>query len=183
MAKIDSKASHNIIKRDSADLTPFSIIGDTRLLPPINPGPKQDEAPFKDPDPVVEAPISVDHGLNFKVGNVTFLNSNLLVLNTCLITIGENVLFGPNVCLYGATHPIDPAARRGLKGPEAGKEIHLEDDVWIGGSALILTGVRVGRGSTVGAGSFATKVKKSVGCDQERWANLLQDVPPFHFPW
>lgn len=76
----------------------------------------QDEALFEDTDPVVEAPISVDHGLNFKVGKGTFLNFNLLVLDTCFITIGENVLFGPNVCLSGATHPMDPAVRRGLKG-------------------------------------------------------------------
>ncbi|KAF2963972.1 hypothetical protein GQX73_g9601 [Xylaria multiplex] len=140
------------------------IIGDTRPLPPVNPDPVADEALFKDTDPVVEVPISIDNGINFKVGKGTFLNFNLHVLDTCLITIGENVLFGPNVCLYGATHPLDPAIRQGLNGPEAGKEIHVEDDVWIGGSALILAGVRIGRGSTVGAGSVVTK-----------------DVPPFHF--
>ncbi|PGH16170.1 hypothetical protein AJ79_01937 [Helicocarpus griseus UAMH5409] len=140
------------------------IIGDTRPLPPVHPDPKTDEEQFKDTDPVVDPPISVDHGLNFKVGKGSFLNFNTLVLDTCLITIGERVLFGPNVCLYGATHPLDPAVRRGLEGPEAGKEIHIEDDVWIGGSAIILAGVRVGKGSTVGAGSVVTK-----------------DVPPFHF--
>ena len=106
----------------------------------------------------MDGPISVDHGLNFKVEKQTYLNCNLLVLDTCLITIGENVLFGPNVCLYGAIHPLDPAVRQGLRGPEAGKEIHIENDVWIGGSAIILAGVRVGRGSTVGAGSVVTKV-------------------------
>jgi acetyltransferase-like isoleucine patch superfamily enzyme len=135
-----------------------SIIGDKRPLPPANSDPKEDEALFEDTDPFVDGPISVDHGLNFRVGKGTFLNFNLLVLDTCRITIGENVLFGPNVCLYGAIHPIDPAVRRGVKGPEAGKEIHIEDDVWIGGSALILGGVRIGRGSTVGAGSVVTKV-------------------------
>lgn len=135
-----------------------SIIGDKRPLPPVNPDPTEDEALFEETDPFVDGPISVDHGLNFQVGKGTFLNFNLLVLDTCLITIGENVLFGPNVCLYGAIHPIDPAIRRGVKGPEAGKEIHIEDDVWIGGSVLILAGVRIGRGSTVGAGSVVTKV-------------------------
>lgn len=60
--------------------------------------------------------------------------------------------------LYGAIHPVDPAERRGLKGPEAGKEIHIEDDVWVGAGASILGGVRVGRGSTVGACSVVTKV-------------------------
>ncbi|KIM94769.1 hypothetical protein OIDMADRAFT_135460 [Oidiodendron maius Zn] len=117
-----------------------SIIGDKRPLPPENSDPKVDEALFQDTDPFVDGPISVDHGLNFRVGKGTFLNFNLLVLDTCSITIGENVLFGPNVCLYGAIHPIDPAIRRGVKGPEAGKEIHIEDDVWIGGSVLILGG-------------------------------------------
>lgn len=127
-------------------------------MPPIKPDPKEDEALFEETDPFVDGPISIDHGLNFKVGKGTFLNFNLLVLDTCLITIGENVLFGPNVCIYGATHPMDPAVRRGLKGPEGGKEVHIEDDVWIGGSAIILAGVRIGRGSTVGAGSVVTKV-------------------------
>ncbi|KAJ5116790.1 hypothetical protein N7456_001138 [Penicillium angulare] len=141
-----------------------SIVGDTRILPPQLSDPKEDEALFNETDPFVDGPISIDHGLNFKVGKGSFLNFNTLVLDTCLITIGENVLFGPNVSLYGALHPMDPAERRGLQGPEAGKEIHVEDDVWIGAGATILAGVRVGRGSTVGACSVVTK-----------------DVPPFHF--
>ncbi|PYI10149.1 acetyltransferase, CysE/LacA/LpxA/NodL family [Aspergillus sclerotiicarbonarius CBS 121057] len=135
------------------------ILGDKRPLPPVHPDPKEDEKLFNDTDPFVDPPISVDHGLNFKVGKGTFLNINLLVLDTCLVTIGERVLFGPNVCIYGATHPMDPAVRRGLEGPEAGKEVHVEDDVWIGGSAIILAGVTIGQGSTVGAGSVVTKVR------------------------
>ncbi|CAI7608154.1 unnamed protein product [Penicillium crustosum] len=135
-----------------------SVVGDTRPLPLQLSDPKADEALFDETDPFVDEPISIDHGLNFKVGKGSFLNFNLVVLDTCLITVGENVLFGPNVSLYGALHPMDPAKRRGLKGPESGKEIHIEDDVWIGGGATILAGVRVGRGSTVGAGSVVTKV-------------------------
>ncbi|CAG8919531.1 unnamed protein product [Penicillium salamii] len=141
-----------------------NIVGDTRMLPAEVANAKEDEALFEETDPFVDGPISIDHGLNFKVGKGTFLNFNLLVLDTCLIVIGENVLFGPNVGLYGAIHPMDPAERRGLKGPEAGKEIHIEDDVWIGAGATILGEVRIGRGSTVGAGSVVTR-----------------DVPPFHF--
>lgn len=127
-------------------------------MPPVNPDPAADEKLFEKTDPVVDPPISVDHGLNFKVGAGSFINFDTTVLDTCLITIGERVLFGPHIRIYGATHPMDPAERRGLEGPEAGKEIHIEDDVWIGGSAIILAGVRIGRGSTVGAGSVVTKV-------------------------
>lgn len=153
-------------------------------MPPLNPDPAADEKLFEKTDPVVDPPISVDHGLNFKVGAGTFINFDTTVLDTCLITIGERVLFGPHIRIYGATHPMDPAERRGLEGPEAGKEIHIEDDVWIGGSAIILAGVRIGRGSTVGAGSVVTKVWISANAPCFclcRFANSLQDVPPFHF--
>ncbi|KAK2797836.1 hypothetical protein FQN50_009041 [Emmonsiellopsis sp. PD_5] len=153
----------NVSRRRRVELW-RDIIGDTRPPPPVDPDPKADADLFRETDPVVDPPISVDHGLNLKVGKGTFLNFNLLVLDTCLVTIGERVLFGPNVCIYGATHPMDPAVRMGLEGPEAGKEVHIEDDVWIGGSAIILAGVTVGKGSVVGAGSVVTK-----------------DVPAFHF--
>ncbi|KAL4920047.1 trimeric LpxA-like protein [Aspergillus aurantiobrunneus] len=116
------------------------IIGDTRPLPPINPDPQADDMLFDETDPVVDPPISVDHGLNFKVGKGTFINFDTTILDTCLVAIGERVLFGPHIRIYGATHPMDPAVRRGLEGPEGGKEVHIEDDVWIGGSAIILAG-------------------------------------------
>lgn len=98
-------------------------------MPPLNPDPKEDEEIFEEADPFVDGPIFVAHGLNFKVGKGTFLKSNLRVLDTCLITIGERVLLGPDVYRYSATHPVDPAVRQGLKGPECGKEVHIEDDV------------------------------------------------------
>ncbi|KAF4763482.1 hypothetical protein HAV15_000283 [Penicillium sp. str.  len=159
----DFNAAGATTRRQNVELW-RNIVCDTRPMPPLNPDPKEDEALFEETDPFVDGPISVDHGLNFKVGKGTFLNFNLRVLDTCLITIGERVLLGPDVSLYGATHPMDPAVRQGLKGPECGKEVHIEDDVWIGGSVIVLAGVRIGKGSTVGAGSVVTK-----------------DVPPFHF--
>ncbi|KAE8150011.1 trimeric LpxA-like protein [Aspergillus avenaceus] len=140
------------------------IIGDTRPLPPEHPDPDADEALFEETDPFVNGPISVDHGINLHVGKNTFLNSNLRVLDTCEVRIGDRVLLGPNVNLYGATHPMDPALRQEAKGPNTGQEIVVEDDVWLGGSVVVVAGVRIGRGSTVGAGSVVTR-----------------DVPPFHF--
>ncbi|KAL4820342.1 trimeric LpxA-like protein [Aspergillus spinulosporus] len=116
------------------------IIGDTRPLPPVKPDPAADEKQFDETDPIVDPPFSVDHGLNLKVGKGTFINFDTTILDTCLVTIGERVLFGPHVRIYGATHPMDPAVRRGLEGPEAGKEVHIEDDVWIGGSVIVLAG-------------------------------------------
>ncbi|KAL1955094.1 hypothetical protein VTO42DRAFT_9028 [Malbranchea cinnamomea] len=138
------------------------IAQDRRPLPPQVRDPGEDDALFED-EPWIEPPIRVDYGFNVKLGSGVFINYNCTMVDTCLITIGDRTLFGPNVSLYSGTHPLDPSLRNGTKGPELGKEIHIGDDCWIGGDVTILPGVTIGRGSTVGAGSVVTK-----------------DVPPFH---
>ena len=65
---------------------------------------------------------------------------------------------GPNVSLYSGTHPLDPALRNGTRGPEAGKEIHIGEDCWFGGDVVVLPGVTIEKGVTIGAGSVVTKV-------------------------
>ena len=58
--------------------------------------------------------------------------------------------------LYCPSHPLDPAERNGLEGPEIAKPIKIGSDVWVGGGAIILAGVTVGDGCTIGAGSVVT---------------------------
>jgi acetyltransferase-like isoleucine patch superfamily enzyme len=99
----------------------------------------------------------MDYGYNVKFGKGVYVNSNSCFLDTCLTTIGDRTLVGPNVSFFSAAHPLDPALRNGLRGPEMGKEIHIGEDCWIGGNAIILPGVTIGKGSTVGAGSVVTK--------------------------
>lgn len=99
----------------------------------------------------------MDYGYNVKLGKNVFVNFNATFLDTCLITIGSRTLVGPNCSFFSATHPLDPVVRNGTKGPELGAEIHIGEDCWIGGNVVILPGVRIGRGSVVGAGSVVTK--------------------------
>jgi acetyltransferase-like isoleucine patch superfamily enzyme len=125
----------------------LSILEDETPLPPQASDPEEDEKLFED-DPWVMPPVAMDYGHNVKLGKNIFLNFNSVFLDTCLITIGDRTLVGPNVSFYSATHPIDPAVRNGLSGPELGKEIHVGEDCWIGGNVVILPGVTIGRGST-----------------------------------
>jgi hypothetical protein len=81
------------------------------------------------------------------------------------VSIGARTLFAPNVSIYSGSHPLDPDIRQGTEGPEDGKEVWIEEDCWIGGNAIILPGVRIGKGSTVGAGSVVTKVSWMDGSD------------------
>lgn len=98
----------------------------------------------------------------------------------CVVSIGARTLFGPNCSLYSGTHPTDPELRNGTQGPETGKEIVIEEDCWLGGNVIVCPGVRIGRGSTVGAGSVVTKVCEMVQsyCNGNN-ADKYQDVPPY----
>jgi maltose O-acetyltransferase len=64
-------------------------------------------------------------------------------------------LFGPNVQIYTATHPMDYKERS--SGVEYAKPITIGEDVWVGGSAVICPGVIIGDRTIIGAGSVVTK--------------------------
>lgn len=135
-----------------------SINDDRTPLPPKLDDPEADAALFEN-EPWIEGPITIDYGFNVRLGAGVFLNFGTVILDTCLVTIGARTIVGPNVSFYSGTHPLDPAVRQGIKGPESGKELHVGEDCWIGGNVVILPGVTVGKGSTVGAGSVVTKVR------------------------
>lgn len=61
----------------------------------------------------------------------------------------------PNVSIFSASHETSVLSR--IKFVEFGHPVYIEDDCWIGGNVVILPGVRIGRGSTIAAGSVVTK--------------------------
>jgi len=103
----------------------------------------------------IQPPFYCDYGTNIKVGDQVFFNFNCVVLDVAPVTIGHRTLFGPNVQIYTATHPLNYKER--AAGLESGKPIVIGDDVWIGGSVVICPGVTIGDRSVVGAGSVITR--------------------------
>lgn len=87
-------------------------------------------------------------------------DGSLTILDTSLVVIGDRVQIGTNVSIFSAGHDTSVLSRQ--KFVEFGHPVFIEDDCWIGGNVVILPGVRIGRGSTIGAGSIVTK-----------------DIPPF----
>jgi acetyltransferase-like isoleucine patch superfamily enzyme len=71
------------------------------------------------------------------------------------VTIGNHVLFAPNVAIYTAGHPIHPESRNSEY--EYGIPITIGDNVWIGGNTVILPGVTIGDNAVIGAGSVVSK--------------------------
>lgn len=103
----------------------------------------------------IEPPFFCDYGYNIIAGENVFFNFNCVVLDVMPVKIGRNVLFGPNVQIYTATHPINYRERR--KWLESAKAITIGDDCWIGGGAIICPGVTIGNRTIIGAGSVVTK--------------------------
>lgn len=103
----------------------------------------------------IEPPFHCDYGSNIYTGEKVFFNFNCVILDVMPVKVGSNVLFGPNVQVYTATHPLDWQER--AKWLEFAKTITIGSDVWIGGGAIINPGVHIGDRSVIGSGSVVTK--------------------------
>ena len=112
------------------------------------------------PRSFIEPPFICDYGANIRVGASFYANFGCVVLDCGLVEIGDRVMFGPGVHLYAATHETEIQSRRDEI--EYTRPIVVGDDVWVGGQAVILPGVTIGKGSTISAASVVTR-----------------DVPPF----
>lgn len=103
----------------------------------------------------LEQPFRCDYGCNITVGNEFYANFNCVILDTAPVTIGDSVMFGPNVSIYTAGHPVHPQAR--ASGYEYGIPVTIGSRVWLGGSVVITPGVSIGEGAVIGAGSVVTR--------------------------
>lgn len=97
------------------------------------------------------------------------------------IQIKDKVMFGPNVTIMGGDHDISQIGRYMIdikeheKTNKKPRPIIIEMDSWIGANAILLKGVKIGKGSVVGAGSLVTK-------DVEPYS-IVFGVPAKHFKY
>ena len=102
----------------------------------------------------MQPPFHCDYGGNIALGERVFFNFNCVVLDVCPVRIGDFTLFGPAVQIYTPMHPFNADLRRR---EEFGKPVEIGSDVWVGGGAIILPGVRIGSRAVIGAGSVVTR--------------------------
>lgn len=103
----------------------------------------------------IKQPFLCTYGYNITVGEDFFANAYCTILDGTAVTIGDRVMLAPHVSILTANHPLRPEER--LKGVANEKPVVIEDDVWIGLGAIVCPGVRIGKGSVIGAGSVVTK--------------------------
>lgn len=103
----------------------------------------------------VAPPFRCDYGYNIYVGDRFYANYDCIMLDVCPITIGNDCMLGPRVCIYTATHPVEAELR--LTGLEYGKPVQIGHNVWIGGNAVINPGVTIGDNVVVASGAVVVK--------------------------
>jgi len=106
-------------------------------------------------NPIIWPPFYCVYGYNIHLGDHVFLNVLCTILDCNEVRIGHHVMIGPHVQIYTAAHDIQ--AERRIRGWEVAKPILIEDNVWLGGGAILLPGVTIGRNAVVGAGAVVTR--------------------------
>ncbi len=103
----------------------------------------------------IEPPFYCDYGYNIEIDVNFYANFSRVILDVNKVVIGKNVMFGPMVQIYTASHPI--IAEERIKGLELSKPITIGDNAWFGGGVIVCPGVTIGKNTTIGAGSVVTK--------------------------
>lgn len=104
----------------------------------------------------IEAPFYANWGgKHVHFGNYVYANFNLTLVDDTHIYVGDYTMFGPNVTVATAGHPILPELRE--KVYQYNAPVHIGRNCWIGAGAIILPGITIGDNTVVGAGSVVTK--------------------------
>ena len=98
-------------------------------------------------------PFHTDCGKNTKIGKRVFINAGCQFQDQGGITIGDDVLIGPQTIIATLNHDPDPEKRGGM----FAKPVVIGDKVWLGARVTICPGVTIGEGAIVGAGAVVTK--------------------------
>jgi acetyltransferase-like isoleucine patch superfamily enzyme len=111
--------------------------------------------------------------IDLKVGSHVWIGNNAFVCGK--VSIGNNVMIGPNVVIPGAGHKyrnLDIPMR--LQGSSVNGTV-IESDVWVGANATVLDGVTIGKGAIIAAGSVVTSDVAAY--------SIVAGVPAKHLKW
>ena len=104
----------------------------------------------------IEPPFHANFGgAHVHFGNNIYANFNLTCVDDTHIYVGDCTMFGPNVTVATAGHPILPSLRE--HGYQYNAPVKIGRNCWIGAGAVILPGVTVGDNVVIGAGIVVTK--------------------------
>lgn len=104
----------------------------------------------------IEPPFHANFGgRHCHFGKYIYANFNLTIVDDTHVYVGDHTMFGPNVTLATAGHPIWPGLRE--RGYQFNLPIHIGRNCWLGAGVIVMPGITIGDNVVVGAGSVVTK--------------------------
>ena len=104
----------------------------------------------------IEPPFHANHGgAHVHFGSNIYANFNLTMVDDTHIYVGDCTMFGPNVTVATAGHPILPELRE--EAYQYNMPVHIGRNCWLGAEVIVLPGITIGDNTVVGAGSVVTK--------------------------
>jgi len=104
----------------------------------------------------IEPPLRANFGgRHVHLGSWVYANYNLTLVDDTHIYVGDHTMFGPNVTVATAGHPIDPQLRR--RGLQYNMPVRIGSNCWLGAGVIVLPGVTIADNTVIGAGSVVTK--------------------------
>ena len=104
----------------------------------------------------IEPPFHANFGgAHVHFGKNIYANFNLTLVDDTHIYVGDYTMFGPNVTVATAGHPILPELREKMY--QYNFLVHIGKNCWIGAGVVIVPGITIGDNVVIGAGSVVTK--------------------------
>ena len=104
----------------------------------------------------IEPPLHTNFGGgHVHFGKHIYANFNLTIVDDTHVYVGDHTMFGPNVTIATAGHPIWPTLRE--KGYQYNMPVHIGKNCWLGAGCIVMPGVTIGDNVVIGAGSIVTK--------------------------
>lgn len=102
----------------------------------------------------IQPGFQCDFGRNIHVGDNFLTNYNVVILDIAKVTIGNDVMIGPNTLITTVGHPVSPLGRKKRMG--ISKPVTIGNNVWMGGNVTVLPGVTIGNNAIIAAGAVVT---------------------------
>lgn len=104
----------------------------------------------------IEPPLHTNFGGgHVHFGNGVYANFNLTLVDDTHIYVGDHTMFGPNVTIATAGHPLLPELRE--QGYQYNMPVYIGRNCWLGAGVIVLPGITIGENTVIGAGSVVTK--------------------------
>lgn len=129
-------------------------------------------------DSALFRPLVYGDPARLHISPTAVVNNALFNLSSGEITVGEYAFFGHNVSVLTGTHDWTTfGAQRQVAVPKSGRDVIIEEGVWVSSNAIVVAPCRIGAHSVVGVGSLVLGDVESYTVVAGNPARVLRTIP------